>query len=82
MFFVYAISSEIKNYIYVGLTHDFNFRIHEHNSGSERTTRPYRPFKVLLIEQYPTRAEARKREKYLKSGCGKEYLKALRENNK
>jgi len=31
----------------------------------------------MLIEEYDSRAEARKREKYLKSGFGKEYLKNL-----
>jgi hypothetical protein len=30
-----------------------------------------------LKEEYATRDEARKREKYLKSGIGKEFLKKL-----
>ena len=77
MYYVYAIKSLNKNYIYVGLTNNSERRIEQHNSGKERTTRPYSPFITLIIENYPNRIEARKREKYLKSGCGKEYLKSL-----
>jgi putative endonuclease len=78
MWFVYALSSLAKNSIYVGLTHEVEERTTRHESGRERTTRPYRPFAVLLVECFATRPEARRREKYLKSGVGKEYLKELR----
>ncbi len=77
MFFVYAIRSQVKNYIYVGMTGTFDVRIMAHNSGRNKTTKPYAPFETIVIESYPTRSEARKREKYLKSGIGKEYLKSL-----
>ncbi|MCF8379142.1 MAG: GIY-YIG nuclease family protein [Bacteroidales bacterium] len=77
MFYVYAISSIAKNYIYVGLTADYEERINRHNKGYERTTRPYKPFTTILIEEFANRSEARKREKYLKSGIGKEFLKRL-----
>jgi len=76
-YYVYAISSQARNYIYVGLTDNPDRRIGQHNAGHERATKPYRPFKVLLIESFSSRMEARKREKYLKSGIGKDYLKGL-----
>ncbi|MEQ8470012.1 MAG: GIY-YIG nuclease family protein [Marinoscillum sp.] len=63
--------------MYVGLTHDLDKRLYEHNSGKNRTTRPYRPFRLVHFETFDTREEARAREKYLKSGVGKEYLKKL-----
>ncbi|MFN8154747.1 MAG: GIY-YIG nuclease family protein [Bacteroidia bacterium] len=75
MFFVYVISSVNHKYIYVGLTQNLNVRISQHNSGKEKTTNPYRPFVLILTEKYSTRLEARKREKQLKSGSGKEWLK-------
>ena len=78
MFFVYAIRSLTRNYIYVGLSNDYERRIREHNDGYERTTKPYRPFEIILIEEFLTRPEARQREKYLKSGVGKAYLKGLK----
>ena len=77
MFYVYAIKSLKKNYIYVGLTANTERRIAEHNEKKEKTTRSYAPFETILTEVYDTRIEARKREKYLKSGAGKEYLKSL-----
>ena len=77
MFFVYSIRSLNENYIYVGLTDNFERRFKEHQSGKNKTTKPYKPFKILLVEHYPTRQEARNREKYLKSGIGKEFLKSI-----
>ena len=75
MYYVYAISSLSRTYIYVGFTNNKSRRIDEHQKGYNKTTKAYRPFKVILIEKYKTRQEARKREKYLKSGVGKEFLK-------
>ncbi|MCB0823881.1 MAG: GIY-YIG nuclease family protein [Bacteroidales bacterium] len=77
MYYVYAIKSLNRNYIYVGISDNPDRRINQHNSGYERTTKPYRPFKTILIEMFVSRVEARKREKYLKSGAGKEFLKTL-----
>jgi putative endonuclease len=77
MFYVYVLKSKIRNYIYVGLTNNPNRRIKQHNNKQERTTRSYAPFEIILIEEHAARGEARNREKYLKSGFGKEYLKNL-----
>ena len=77
MYYVYAIKSTTRNYIYVGLTNDWERRLKEHNNGLSTATKPYRPFVLLLLEEVETRIEARRREKYLKSGVGKEYLKQL-----
>jgi putative endonuclease len=75
--YVYILKSVSRNYIYVGISCDVERRILQHQNGYEKTTKPYRPFKTILIEKYDSRIEARKREKYLKSGCGKEFLKEL-----
>ena len=77
MYTVYAISSCFKKYIYVGLTDNVLRRFEQHNLGREKTTRSYRPFKIIYTENFPDRISARKREKYLKSGVGKEFLKSL-----
>lgn len=80
MFWVYAISSLKRNYIYVGLTSDLESRVARHNNGYEKTTKPYRPFVLLFFEEVTTRIEAREREKYWKSGIGKEKLRELRDS--
>ena len=77
MFFVYAIKSLNRAYIYVGLTENVERRFLEHQNGKNKTTKPYSPFEIILVERYSTRMEAREREKYLKSGIGKEFLKSI-----
>ncbi len=49
----------------------------QHNKGYNKTTKPYKPFNIILIEQFVDRVMARQREKYLKSGIGREYLKKI-----
>jgi putative endonuclease len=77
VYYVYAINSLSRTYIYVGISDNVARRVSQHNSGSNKTTRAYRPFELIYSESYPTRAQARLREKYLKSGVGKEFLKSL-----
>ena len=75
---VYAIKSLNRNYIYVGLASDIEKRLKRHNSGLERTTKPYAPFELIYSENFEDRLSARAREKYLKSGVGKEFLKSMK----
>ena len=78
MFWVYAISSLNRSYIYVGLTSGLESRIARHNKGYEKTTKPYCAFVLLFSEQVNTKTDARERKKYWKSGIGKEKLRRLR----
>ena len=79
---VYAISSLNHNYIYVGMTANLEERLKRHNDGRERTTKFYRPFELIFRESCKNRPEARLREKYWKSGVGKEKLRNLRDSMK
>ena len=80
MFYVYAISSLSRSYIYVGLTKDLEARIKRHMMGYEKTTRAYRPFELIYFETIDgDQSEARQREKYWKSGVGKEKLRTIRD---
>ena len=80
MFTVYALKSLNRNYIYVGMTSDLERRFHQHQSGQNKTTKPYLPFKIIYQETFTTRVEARSKEKYFKSGIGKEFLYNLLNN--
>jgi putative endonuclease len=53
---------------------DLERRIQEHNNGENRSTIAYVPFVLLYSEIVPDRISARQREKYLKSGIGKEFF--------
>ncbi len=77
MITVYAIKSLTRNYIYVGMTDDLTRRLNEHNNGENRSTKAYNPFVLVFSENFPDRITERGKEKYLKSGIGKEFLKSL-----
>ena len=79
MYYVYALKSETRNYIYVGMTNNLERRVSEHQLGYNKTTKPYRPFRLIYQESLETRQEARNKEKYLKGGSGKKFLKSLEE---
>ena len=75
MWYIYVISSQARRYMYVGLTNNLRERLVTHRNGYNKTTKPYRPFRLIHFEKFSTRLEARKKEKYLKSGIGKEWIK-------
>lgn len=75
--YVYAIQSLKDGRIYVGMSSDLQKRIKEHNLGQTKSTKGYLPWTLLYNEILSNRIEARTREKFLKSGCGKEFLKSL-----
>jgi putative endonuclease len=77
MYFVYAIQNQKDGRIYVGLTSDVEKRLIEHNKGKTKSTKFYIPRKIIYFEECNTRIEARNREKYWKSGIGKEKLKKM-----
>lgn len=77
-YIVYAIRSVVHNRIYVGMTNNLERRLKEHNSGQSKSTKAYSPWALIYQEECINRIEARKQEKYWKSGVSKEQLKLLR----
>lgn len=77
IFYVYAIKSEIDGRIYVGFSANVENRLEEHNSGKTKSTKGYKPWFLIYREQVVGRIAARNKEKYYKSGIGKEFLKSL-----
>ena len=75
MVYVYVIRSKIDERDYIGITNDIRRRLVEHNSGKTKSTKAYTPWKLLYFELRENYKEARKREKYLKSGFGKHWIK-------
>ncbi len=61
---------------YVGYTNDISRRILEHNiTETSGFTLRYRPWTLIRAEQYASKPEALEREKYLKTGKGREQVK-------
>jgi putative endonuclease len=75
MWLAYALQSDVDHGFYIGMTSDLEQRLKDHNAGRNRSTKARRPFKLVYVEQCGTRIEARKRERYLKGGSGREFLK-------
>lgn len=76
-YFVYVLQSEIDGRLYKGQTSDIDNRLHEHNSGKTKSTKGYIPWKLVYFEKFATIEEAVLREKFLKTGSGRELLKNI-----
>ena len=75
-FTVYIIEST-EEHRYIGQTSDLARRITEHNSHLSHSTKHGTGWKPVYAEEHETRAEAMKREKYFKSGKGRDESKTL-----
>jgi putative endonuclease len=74
-YFIYIIYSESFDRYYVGLSKDIDSRLKTHNSGKVKSTKAFKPWILVHTEQFETRIEARKREKYFKSSAGRRWRK-------
>lgn len=77
MYTVYIIKSQVAGKSYVGMVSNLIARLREHNSGKGFYTKRHKPWKVIHKEEYKTRVEARKRERFLKSTSGRRELKRI-----
>lgn len=75
--YVYLLRSLKSGGLYVGFAHDLRKRIAEHNKGLNRSTKSYRPWELIYYEAHRQEADARRREKYLKTTAGDRALKLM-----
>lgn len=80
MFVIYILQSLKDGRTYVGFSSDVKKRLTEHNHGAVNATKNRRPFKILFTERAENITQAKKREKYWKSGAGRRKLKSFFEN--
>jgi putative endonuclease len=66
-FYVYILFSTLNNRYYIGQTNDINARLIRHNNGYVKSTKPFRPWRLVHVEKHPDRASAMARENQLKS---------------
>ena len=74
MFYTYVLRSFKDKHLYVGYTTDVQKRLSKHNSGLTKSTKSRLPFELLFFEEFGSRSEAMLREKFFKTGKGKEYI--------
>lgn len=87
MYYVYIIESQKDHGWYIGYSSDLRRRIQEHNQHKNISTSSRGPFKLIYYEAYLNKMDALGREKFLKSGAGRTFLKKqmrhyLEENKK
>lgn len=75
MFYTYVLYSYKDNRLYTGFTSDLKKRVSMHNNGSVYSTKYRRPLELIYFEGCLSEMDAKRREKYLKSGNGKIYLR-------
>ena len=72
---VYLLKNEKFGRWYTGLTTDLRKRFNQHNSGQSHYTKNKGKYEMIYWEVCKNLDDAKSREKYLKSGMGKRYLK-------
>ena len=82
MFAVYVIQSKETGKIYIGQTSDLQNRLKRHNKEFLYNPKVYTakhkgPWKIVYEETYKTRKEAIRKEKYLKSHAGRNYVRSV-----
>jgi putative endonuclease len=75
MQYVYVLRNLKDNDFYTGCTNDLNKRFKKHNNGEVESTKNRKPLKLIYYEVCINKKDAFSREKYLKSGMGKRYIK-------
>ena len=65
-YYLYIIASE-KGRRYIGISENPDVRLLRHNAGFVRSTKGYRPWKIIYREVFSSKTDARKRELQLKN---------------
>lgn len=72
---MYVLLSLKDREFYTGFTDNLKRRIEEHNRGEEPSTKSRVPFRLVYCEGCMSKRDAIARERQLKTGKGKRYLK-------
>jgi len=76
VFYVYVLQSESDDGLYIGFSTDLRRRLKEHEGGKSFATSYRGPWCLIYYEAYLEQEDAMGRERYLKSGAGRRFLKA------
>lgn len=75
MFYTYVLRSSLDDKLYIGSTDDLKRRLRDHSNGLAKSTKYRRPLVLIYYEACLSLEKARAREKQLKTGYGRRYLK-------
>ena len=76
MYYTYLLENQKDKSWYIGYTSNLKKRIADHISGNgAQTTKHKLEWKLIYYEAYLNIKDVKGREKFLKSGSGRKYLK-------
>ncbi|MFH0772315.1 MAG: GIY-YIG nuclease family protein [Candidatus Omnitrophota bacterium] len=77
MYYAYVLKSKKNGKHYIGHTENIERRLYEHNAVTDKCKFTYisGPWDLMFFENFSTRSDAMKHERFLKSGKGREYIK-------
>lgn len=74
-YYIYVLYSLKDKQFYTGYTGDLKKRLEKHQKGEVFATKSRLPIVLIYSEACLNKSDATAREKYLKSGMGKKYIK-------
>ena len=74
-YYTYVLKSSVDNKLYIGWTDDLKRRLITHNNGLVNSTAIRKPFVLIYYEACLSKPKAIEREKQLKTGFGRAFLK-------
>jgi putative endonuclease len=77
MHYVYILYSKKDRKLYIGCTNNLRKRVRLHNEGKVESTKLRRPLVPIYYEAYIDKLDAFAREKWLKTGWGRNYIKRV-----
>ena len=77
-YYIYILFSEKHQRYYSGSSADPQKRLQSHNdSRNNGWTKRYAPWEIIHTEEFQTKKEALIREKWFKTGVGREFIKKI-----
>jgi putative endonuclease len=81
-YYSYVLLSLKSGILYKGSTENIEKRLSTHNQGPVKFSSKHIPWELVLSEEFQTRSEAIKKEKWYKTGVGRDWIKTqLNKNN-
>jgi putative endonuclease len=75
MQYIYVLQSKQDNDLYIGCTNDIKNRLILHNNKKVESTRCRVPLKLVYYEAYIDSKDAFNRERFLKTGWGRNFIR-------
>lgn len=77
IYYVYILESLKDRKLYIGYSKNPTQRLREHNLGKTKSLYKRRPLILIYKEKFDNKLNTLRREKFLKSGQGRKYLKEM-----